>query len=79
MWILKGIFIGFGLFVSGLVLTAIVSISFAFGRGQVQTQHATSLGVIYAQTFDNPFFYLALLGCMLIGIAVARSWPTPVR
>jgi hypothetical protein len=79
MWILKGILVGFGLFVSGLVLTAIVSISFAFGRGQVQAQHATSLGVIYGQTFGNPFFYLALLGCMLIGIAVVGSWSTSVR
>jgi len=79
MWILKGILVGVGLFVSGLVLMAIVSISFAFGRGQVQAQHATSSGVIYGQTFGNPFFYLALLGCMLNGTAVAGSWPTPVR
>jgi cell division protein FtsX len=79
MWIVKGVFIGFGLFLAGLVLTAIVSISFAFGRGQVQAQHATSLGVIYAQTFGSPFFYLVLLGCILIGIAVAGSCAKPVH
>jgi hypothetical protein len=54
MWIVKGVFIGFGFFLAGLVLTAIVSISFAFGRGQVQAQHAASLGVVYGWTLGNP-------------------------
>jgi hypothetical protein len=79
MWIVKGVFIGFGFFLAGLVLTAIVSISFAFGRGQVQAHHATSLSVVYGWTFGNPLSYLGLLGCMLIGITVAGSWPKPVR
>jgi hypothetical protein len=76
---LKGVFIGFGLFLAGLVFVAIVSISFAFGRGQVQAQHAASLSVVYGWTIGNPLFYLGLLGCILIGVTVAGSWPKPVR
>jgi len=79
MWIVKGVFIGFGLFLAGLFLTALVGITWAVTRGQVQTGHATGLGVVYGLTIGNPLFYLGLLGCILIGIAVAGSWPTPVR
>jgi len=79
MWIVKGAFIGFGFFLAGLVLSAIVRISFAFGRGQAQAQHAASLGVVYGWTLGNPLFYLGLVGCILIGIAVAGNWPKPVR
>jgi hypothetical protein len=79
MWIVKGVFIGFGLFLAGLVFVAIVSISFAFGRGQAQAQHATSLSVVYRWTIGNPLFYVGLLGCILIGVTVAGRWPKPVR
>jgi hypothetical protein len=79
MWIAKGVFLGFGLFLAGLVLMAIVSITWAVTRGQVQHSQAIGLGVVYGQTLGNPFFYVALLGCVLIGIAVVASWPTPVR
>jgi hypothetical protein len=79
MWIVKGVFIGFGLFLAGLVFMAIVGISMVVARGQVQTGHATGLSVVYGWTLGNPLFYLGLLGCILIGIAVAGSWPKPVR
>jgi hypothetical protein len=79
MWIVKGVSIGFGLFLAGLVFVWIVSVSMAFGRGQEQAQHATSLGVIYGWTIGNPLFYLGLLGCILIGVTVAGRRPKPVR
>jgi uncharacterized membrane protein len=68
VWILKGVFLGFGLFVGGLFLMAIVGITWAVTRGQVEHSHATGLSAVYGQTLGNPLFYLALLGCVLIGI-----------
>jgi len=78
MWILKGVFLGFGLFVGGLVLMVVVGIVGAIVKGSVQTGHATALSAIFAATIWNPFFYLALLGCILIGVSIVGSRGTPV-
>jgi hypothetical protein len=79
MWILKGVLVGFALFISGLFLMVLVGIVSAVAKGQVQHSHATGLSAVYGQTFGNPFFYLGLLGCVLIGVSLVASWPTPVR
>ena len=79
MWLIKGIFLGFGLFVGGLFLLVVLSALSAIVRGTVEYNHATSVGVIYGVTFGNPLFYVGLLGCLLVGVALVGSWPTPVR
>jgi hypothetical protein len=48
-------------------------------RGPVETAHATGISAIFGATIWNPLFYLAFMGCLLVGVAVVRSWPTPVR
>ena len=47
-------------------------------RGPVATGHATGVGVILGATVWNPFFYTALLGCILIGVSIIGSRTTPV-
>jgi hypothetical protein len=79
MWIAKGVLLGFGLFVGGLFLLVVLSVLSAIVKGSIQYNHATSVGVIYGMTFGNPFFYLALLGCLLVGVSLVGSWPIPVR
>ena len=79
MWIAKGVLLGFGLFVGGIIFLVILSAVSAVVQGTVRANHATSVGVIYGVTFGNPLFYVGLLGCLLVGVALVGSWPTPVR
>jgi hypothetical protein len=74
MWIAKGILLGVALFIGGLFLRVV----FGIVRSPVQSNHATGLGVIFGTTIWNPFFYIALLGCLLIGISIVGSQTTPV-
>jgi len=48
-------------------------------REPVATSHATGVSVILAATVWNPIFYLTFIACVLVGVAVVRWWPTPVR
>jgi hypothetical protein len=79
VWIAKGVLLGFGLFVGGLFLLGVLSALFAIVKGSVQYNHAIGVGVIYGMTLRKPLFYVGLLGCLLVGISLAGSWPTPVR
>ena len=79
MWIAKGVLLGFGLFVGGLFLIVVLSAVAAVVRGTVQYNQATGVGAIYGVTFGNPLFYVGLLGCLLVGVALVGGWPTPVR
>jgi hypothetical protein len=47
-------------------------------RGPVEPGHAIGVSAILAATFWNPLFYLAFIGCLLVGIAIVGSRPTPV-
>lgn len=78
MWILKGTLLGFGLFVGGLFLYAALGIAVAIIKGSVQSGHATALSAVFASTIWNPFFYLGLLGCILIGVSIFGNRGTPV-
>jgi hypothetical protein len=79
MWIAKGVLVGFGLFVGGLIFLVILSAVSAVVQGTVEHNRATGVGVIYGMTLGNPLFYLGLLGCLLVGVALVGSWPTPAR
>jgi hypothetical protein len=74
MWIAKGIALGLAIFISGLFIRLVVGII----KGPIESNHATGLGVIFGATIWNPFFYIALLGCLLIGISIVGSQTTPV-
>ena len=71
MWMVKGIALGGGIFFVG----AIVYLSFVFFSGPA---HATGLTAIKGMTTANPFFWLALVGCLLIGISAVASWPVRI-
>jgi hypothetical protein len=65
----------------GLVLFVALgffSVLVAVVRGPVTTSHATGVSAIFGATIFNPFFYLALLGCILIGAAIVGTRTTPV-
>jgi hypothetical protein len=47
-------------------------------RGPVEHGHATGVSAILGATVWNPLFYLAFIGCLLVGIAIVGSRPTPV-
>ena len=74
MWIARGILLGLAIFIGGLFLTVVVGIL----RGPLQTNHATGLSAVFGATIWNPFFYIALLGCLLIGISIVGSQNTPI-
>jgi hypothetical protein len=75
----ESVLLGFGLFVGGLFLIVVLGAVLAVAKGRVQYGHATSLGVVYGMTFGNPLFYVGLVGCLVVGISLVGSWPTPVR
>jgi hypothetical protein len=78
MWLIKGIFLGFGLFVGGLFLLAVLSVLSAVVRGTVQHGQAIGLSAVFAATIWNPFWYLGLVGCILVGVSIVGSRGTPV-
>ena len=71
MWILKGSMLGLVIFAVGL--TAFLSVTLFAGPS-----HATGLSALRAYTWGNPFFWTALLGCLLVGISLVASWPVKV-
>jgi hypothetical protein len=95
MWIVKGVFVGFGLFLAGLFLTALVGITWAVTRGQVQTGHATGLSVVYAFLLGSAWLHthrncrgrkLANSGSLVsvfptTFLVLSRLWPSllPIR
>jgi len=61
------------------VALGFVSMLVSAARGPVTTAHATGVSAILASTVGNPIFYLTFIACVLVGVAVVRRWPTPVR
>ena len=78
MWILKGVMLGFALFIGGFLVMGVVGAVTAVVKGSVQTGHATGLSAVFASTIWNPFFYLGLLGCILVGLSITGNRGTPV-
>jgi hypothetical protein len=81
MWIAKGISLGVAIFFFGGIGLAILSV--VLGISKVETSHAaiglSAVAAGVAETLYSPFFWLALLGCVFLGIAIVRFWPTVVR
>jgi hypothetical protein len=74
MWIIRGLLLGFGLFVMG----TLVFLKFTVFSPTAHSA-ATGLSAIQAYTTQNPFFWAALVACLVLGVSIIGSWPVPVR
>ena len=70
MWIMKGGLLGFWLFAFG----TLAFLYFAVFR-PLTPGRATSVSVITLYTTQNPWWWAALAACIVLGCALARSWP----
>ena len=73
MWILKGAFLGVWLFGFG----TIALLYFGIYR-HLSPHSAVGLSAITAYTSRNPLWWAALAVCLVLGLAIARSWSGPV-
>jgi hypothetical protein len=69
MWILKGVSLGAGLFFLGSFLFLIMWLR-PFASGM-----AIGLSAIAGITILNPFFWVALVACLALGVSIVGSWP----
>jgi hypothetical protein len=72
MWLIKGIFLGTGLFVIGFF---VYGIAFAHRIGVGWNSAIAPADVLKAVTVRNPFFWLAFAGALMVGCSMARGWP----
>jgi len=73
MWIVKGAFLGIWLFGFG----TIALLYFAIYRN-LSPHSAVGVTVITGYTSQNPLWWAALAVCLVLGLAIARSWSGPV-
>ena len=68
MWIVKGVLLGLGLF-------SVDSFIYLLSKLRpFEGSKATGISAITALTVNNPFFWVGLAGCLLIGCAVVVFW-----
>lgn len=85
MRLLRGMLIGFAIFIGLLLLGLFVAITRALVHQPMETSHATALSAvlagILAATIFNPYFYAALSASLLAGYMLAKprntAKPTP--
>jgi hypothetical protein len=73
MWIARGLLLGSGIFVMG----TLIFLWFAV-LSPVRSGTATGLSVITGMTVSNPFFWAALVACLVLGVSVMASWPVRI-
>lgn len=73
MWIAKGTLLALWLFGFG----TLGLFYFAIYR-HLPPNGAVGVTVFRAYTLQNPFWWAALIGCFLVGFAVARAWTGPL-
>jgi hypothetical protein len=71
MWALKGTFIGTSIFAVGAAVFMLLSMR-SISRGK---QMAIEVRLISLATIYNPWFWAAFVASLVIGCAIARSWP----
>jgi hypothetical protein len=71
MWVLKGTFIGISIFAVGAAVFMLLSLRSISGGKQM----AIGIRVILLATIYNPWFWAAFVASIVIGLAIARSWP----
>ncbi|HZV89557.1 MAG TPA: hypothetical protein VFF95_18560 [Candidatus Binatus sp.] len=72
MWIIKGISLGTGFFVIGTICFLLLTIF-------LSTSKATGISAITGVTTGNPFFWTALVACLVLGVCLVASWPVRVH
>jgi hypothetical protein len=72
MWILKGTSLGLWLSAFGTMAW----LYFAVYRN-LRPNTAVGITVITAYTTQNPLWWIALVVCLVLGYAIARSWSVP--
>jgi hypothetical protein len=70
MWLIKGISLGTGFFVVGTICFLLLTVFRPFS-----TSKATGLSAIIGMTTGNPFFWMALVACLMLGVCLVASWP----
>ena len=70
MWIMKGGLVGFWLFAFG----TLAFLYFAVFR-PLTPGRATGVSVITLYTTQNPWWWAALVACIVLGFSLVRSWP----
>jgi hypothetical protein len=74
MWILKGVTLGSAFFVVGTITFLLLTVF-----RPLSTSKATGITVLTGMTTQNPFFWVALVACLMLGVSLVASWPVPVR
>jgi hypothetical protein len=74
MWIVKGLLLGSGMFAMGTLIFLKFTLFSPIAQGT-----ATSLSALQGYTVSNPFFWSALVACLILGVSIIGSWPVPVR
>jgi hypothetical protein len=74
MWLIKGISLGTGFFVVGTICFLLLTIF-----RPLSTSRATGLSAITGMTTANPFFWTALVACLVLGVCLVASWPVRVQ
>jgi hypothetical protein len=76
MWVLKGTFIGVTIFAVGALAFMLLSLRsmgpLLAGPGRHWSIDIRSISLT---TVGNPWFWAAFAACLVIGCAIARSWP----
>jgi hypothetical protein len=74
MWIVKGLLLGSGMFAMGTLIFLKFTLFSPIAQGT-----ATGLSALQGYTVANPFFWSALVACLVLGVSIIGSWPMPVR
>ncbi len=74
MWALNGTFLGISIFAVG---AAVFVLLFQWSRGPLLSRSSGTfdIRIIPLVTIYNAWFWAAFAACMVIGWALARSWP----
>jgi hypothetical protein len=73
MWIVKGAFLGVWLFGFGTM----AFLYFAIYRN-LPPHSAVAVTVVTGYTSQNPLWWAAAAVCLVLGLAIARSWSGPL-
>ena len=74
MWIIKGVSLGAAFFVVGTIVFLFLTVF-----SPISTSKATGMSAITGMTTANPFFWAALIACLVLGVCLVASWPVRVQ
>jgi hypothetical protein len=72
MWILKGTLLGLWLLGFGTIARLYLAV-----YRNLPPNSAVEVRVITGYTIQNPFWWTALVVCLVLGYTIARAWPGP--